>query len=151
MTPWTAACQASLSFAIFRSLLKFTSIMSVMASNHLILYLPFLLLPSIFPSMRVFSNESALSIRRPKYWSFDICLSNECSGLISFRIDSLISLQCKGLSRVLPGRLCQTLCPSCPHTLGSLQPPNHLHHLLLLLLSSQSSAGEYLCSVSAKG
>ena len=69
-TPWTAACQASLSFTIFQSLLKLMSIDLVMPSNHLILCLPILLLPSIFPSLRVFSNVLALCIRWPKYWSF---------------------------------------------------------------------------------
>ena len=88
-TPSTAACQASLSFAIFQSLLKFMSIESVMVSNHLILCHPLLLLPSIFPSIRVFYNESTLHIKWPKYWSFNfsISLSNEYSGLISIRID----------------------------------------------------------------
>ena len=90
-TPWTAACQASLSIANSWSLLKLMSIESVMPSNHLILWHPLLLLPSIFPSIRVFSSESALHIRRPKYWSFsfNISPSNEYSGLISFRMDWL--------------------------------------------------------------
>ena len=88
-TPWTAARQASLSFTISRSLLKFMSIELVMPSNHLILCHPLLLLPSIFPSIKIFSNESALHIRRLKYWSFDfsISLSNEYPGLTSFRIN----------------------------------------------------------------
>ena len=88
-TPWTAACQASLSFTISRSLLKFMSIESMMPSNHLILCYPLLLLPSLFPSIRLFSNESALPIRWPKYWSlsFSISPSNEYSRLISFRIE----------------------------------------------------------------
>ena len=98
-TPWTAARQATLSFTISRSLLKFMSIESVIPSNHLVLC-HHLLLPSIFPSISVFSNESALRIRWPKYWSCSISPSNEYSGLISFRIDWLISLQTKGLSRV---------------------------------------------------
>ena len=90
-TPWTAAHQSSQSITNSRSLLKLTSIESVMPSNHLILCRPLLLLPSIFPSIRVFSNESALHIRWPKYWSFsfNISLSNEYSGLISFRMDWL--------------------------------------------------------------
>ena len=87
VTPWTAARQASLSINNSRSLLKFMSIESVMPSNHLILCRPLLLLPSIFPSIRVFSSESALCIRWPKDWSFSICPSNEYSWLISFRID----------------------------------------------------------------
>ena len=88
-TPWTAALQASLSFTISQSLLKFMSTESVMPSNHLILCHPLLLLPSIFPSIRVFSNESALHIRWPKYWSFSFSISpsNEYSGFFSFRID----------------------------------------------------------------
>ena len=83
--PRTAAHQASLSFAISWSLLKIMSIESVMSSNHLILCHPLHLLPSIFPSIRVFPNESALHIRWPKYWSFSISSSNQCLGLISFR------------------------------------------------------------------
>ena len=89
-TPWTAACQAPLSFTISRSLHKLMSIESVIPFNHLILCHPLLLLPSIFPSIRVFSNESALGTghgRWPKYWSFSISPSNEYSGLIAFRID----------------------------------------------------------------
>ena len=86
-TPWTIPRQASLSFTISRSLLKFMSFESVMPSNHLFLCRPLLLLPSIFPSIRVFSNESALHIRWSNYCSFSISPSNEYSGLISFRID----------------------------------------------------------------
>ena len=89
VTPWTAAHQASLSFTSSQSLLRFMSIESVMPSNPLILCHPLLLLPSIFPSIRVFSNESVLHIRWPKYWSFSISPSNEYSGLISFRMDWL--------------------------------------------------------------
>ena len=102
MTPQTAACQAFLSILNSRSLLKLMSIELVMSSNHLILCHPLLLLPSIFPSIRVFSNDSVFCIRWPKYWrlSFSISLSNVYSGLISFRSDSLVSLQSKGLWRV---------------------------------------------------
>ena len=91
MTLWTAARQASLSFTISQSLLKLMSIESVMPPNHLILCYPLLLLPSLFPISRVFSNEPALCIRWPKYWSFifSSSSSNEYSGLISFRIDWL--------------------------------------------------------------
>ena len=85
-TPWTAACQVSLSFAISWSLFKFMSIELVMPPNHLILCHPLLLLPSVFPSIRVFSSESVLHIRWPKYWSCRDSLSSEYSGLISFRI-----------------------------------------------------------------
>ena len=88
-TPWTAACQSSLSITNSRSLLKLMSIELVMPSNHLILCHPLLLLPSVFPSIRVFSNESVLCIRWPNYWSFSFSISpsNEYLGLISFRID----------------------------------------------------------------
>ena len=100
VTPWTAASQASLSINNSWSLLKFISIELVMSSNHLILCDP-LLPPSIFPSIRVFSNESVLYIRWPKYWSFSfINPSNEYSGLISFRMDWLDLLAVKGLSRL---------------------------------------------------
>ena len=90
-TPWTAACQASLSITNSRSLPKLMSVESMMPSNHLILCRPLLLPPSIFPSVRVFSNESVLCIRCPKYWSFssNISPSNKHSGLISFRMDLL--------------------------------------------------------------
>ena len=90
-TPWTAACQASLSITNSQSLFKLMSIKSVMPSNHLILCRPLLLLPSIFPSITDFSNESVFCIRWPKYWnfSFSISPSNEYSGLISFRVDWL--------------------------------------------------------------
>ena len=102
MTPWTAAHQASLSFTISWSMLRLMSIESVMPSNHLILCRPLLLLPSIFPSIRVFSNESVLHIRWPKYWhySFSIGPSNEYSGLISFRIDCF-DLAVQGTLKIL--------------------------------------------------
>ena len=89
VTPWTAAYQASLPFTTSQSLHKLMSIESVMLSNHLILCHPLPLLPSVFPCIRVFSNESGLCIRWPKYWSFSFSISpsNECSELISFRID----------------------------------------------------------------
>ena len=91
MTPWTAAQQASLSMINSRSLLKLMSIKSVMPSNHLIFCHPLLFLPAIFPSIRVFSNESALHIRWPKFWSFSFSISpfNEYTRLIYFRMDSL--------------------------------------------------------------
>ena len=95
LTPWTAALQASLCLIISWSLPKFVRIASVMPSKHLILCHPLLLLPLIFTSIRSFSNESALCIRHPKYWSFSINPYNECSGLISFRIDwfDLLAIQ----------------------------------------------------------
>jgi len=101
-TPWTTARQASLSITNSWSLLKIMSISSMMPSNHLILCCPLLLLPSIFPSIRVFSNESVLHIRWPKYWSFNfsISLSIEYSGLISLRIDWFDLLAVQGTLRV---------------------------------------------------
>ena len=102
MVPWTAACQASLSITISRSSLKLTSIGSVMPSSHLILCRPLLLLPQVFPSIRVFSNESALHIRWPKYWNFSISLSNEFSGLTSSRIDWFDLLAVQGILKMSP-------------------------------------------------
>ena len=102
-TPWTTARQASLSITNYWSLPKLMSIESVMPSNHLILCRPLLLLPSIFPNIRVFSNESALHIRWPKYWScsFNISPSNEHPGLISFRMDWLDLLAVQGTLKSL--------------------------------------------------
>ena len=98
MTPWTATCQASLSITNSQSLRKLMFIELVMPSNHLIFGLPLLLLPSIFPSIRVFSNESALRIWQPNYWSFsfNISPSNEHPRLISFRMDWLDLLAVQG-------------------------------------------------------
>ena len=103
VTPWIAACQASLFITNSRSSLRFTSIESVMPSSHLILGRPLLLLPSIPPRIRVFSNESVLCIRWPKYWSFSFSISpsNEYSGLIYFRIDWLDLLEVQGTLRSL--------------------------------------------------
>ena len=101
VTPWTAACQASLSISNPQSLLKLMTIKSVMPSNHLILCHPFLLLPSIFPILRIFSNESVLHIRWPKYWSFSISPSNEYSGLIFFRMEWLDLLAVQGMLKSL--------------------------------------------------
>ena len=103
VTPWTAVRQASLSITNSQSLLKLMSIESVMPSNHLILHRPLLLLPSIFPSIRVFSTESVLQIRRPKYWSFSFSISpsTEHSGLISFRMDWLGLLAVQGTLKSL--------------------------------------------------
>ena len=99
MTLWTTTCHASLSFTTSQSLLKFMSIESIMSSNHLILCGPLLLPPSVFLNIRVFSNESAVRIRGPKYWSFRFSISpyNEYSGLISFRMDWLDLLVGQGL------------------------------------------------------
>ena len=102
-TPWTAARQASLSFTISQSVLKLMSIESVMSFNHRILCRPLLLLPSIFPSIRVFPNESVLHIRWPKYWSFSFSISpsNKYSGPISFRMDRLDLLAVQGTLKSL--------------------------------------------------
>ena len=102
-TLWTAVQQASLSFTVSQSLLKLMSLESMLPSNQLILFHPLLLMPSIFPSIKVFFNESVLCIRWPKYWSFSFSISpfNEYSGLISFRMDWLDLLAVQGtLSRV---------------------------------------------------
>ena len=102
VNPWTSACQASLSITNSWSLLKLMSIQSVMPSNHLILYCPLLLLPSILPRTRVFSNESVICTSWPKYWSFSfISPSNEYSGLISFRMDWLDLLAVQGTLKSL--------------------------------------------------
>ena len=102
-TPWASTHQASLSFTISQSLLKLMSMMLVMPSNHLILCHPFLLLPSNFPSIRVFSSESALHIRWPNYWSFSFSISpsDEYSGLISFRMDWFDLLAVQGTLKSL--------------------------------------------------
>ena len=102
VTQWTAACQASLSITSSWSLLKLVSIESVMPFHHLILCHPLLLLPSIFPSIRVFSSESVLHIKWPRYrsFSFSISPSNEYSGLISFRMDWLDLLAVQGTFKI---------------------------------------------------
>ena len=122
VTPWTAARQASLSITNSQSLLKLMSIESVMPSNHLILCHPLLLLPSIFPSIRVFSNESALRIRWPKYWSFsfNISPSDEHPGLISFTQQVQFSSVTQS---------CPTLCDP----MGCTTPGFPVHHQLLEL------------------
>ena len=128
-TPWTAARQTSLSITNSRSWLKLMSIVLVMLSNHLILCHPLLLPPSIFPSIRVFSNESVLLIKWPKYWSFSISFSNEYSGLISFRIDWLDLLAVQGTLRVFSSTTIQK------HQFFSAQPSlwfkSHIHKWLL--------------------
>ena len=128
--PMTAACQASLSIISSRSLLKLMSIELVMPSNHLILCHPVLCLPSIFPSIRVFSNESVLCIRWPKYWSisFNISLFNEYSGLISLGWTGWISLQSKGLGRVFSQSQFKSINSS---VLSFLYSPTHIHTWLL--------------------
>jgi len=128
VTPWTAASQASLSITNSWSPPKLMSIESVMPSSHLILCCPLLLLPSIFPSIRVFSNES-VGIRWPKYWSFSISPSNEHPGLISLGWTGWISLQSKGLSRVF----CNTTVQKHQFfgTQLSSQSNSHIHTWLL--------------------
>ena len=115
VTPWTAAHQASLSITNYWSLLRLMSTESVMPSNHLILCHPLLLLPSVFPSIRVFSNESALRIRWSKYWSlsFNISPSNEYSRLISLRMDWLDCLAVQGTLRSLQHQSSKTSVPWC--------------------------------------
>ena len=126
-TPWTTARQASLSITNSRSSLRLMSIESVMPSSHLILCRPLLLLPPISPSVRVFSNESTLHMRWPKYWSFSFSIfpSKEIPGLISFRMDWLDLLAVQGLSRVFSNTTVQK------HQFFSAQPPSqsnsHIH------------------------
>ena len=157
-TPWTAACQASLSITNSRSPPKPMSIQSVMPSNHLILCHPLLLLPSIFPSIRVFSNESALYIMWPKYWSFSFSISpsNEYPGLISFNMDWVDLLAVQGALKSLlqhhsniPSRLSQVVAgriDHCPHdywdrttrNVGLVSPelcPTHFFSLLILIFN----------------
>ena len=127
-SPWTAARWAPLSSAISQSLLKFMSIDSVMPSNHLILCRPLLLLPSIFPSIRVFANESALHIRWPKYWSFSFSSSpsNEYSRLISFRIDWLDLLAVQGtLKSLLQHHSSKASVLRCSSSLGRTHTSIH--------------------------
>ena len=130
-TPWTTACQASLSIIKSQSLLKLMSIESVMPSNHLILCHPLLFLPSIFPIVRIFSNESVLPIMWPKYWSFSFSISpsNEHPGRISFRMDWLDLLVAQGLSRVFSNTTVQK------HQFFSIQlssqSNSHIHTWLL--------------------
>ena len=131
MIPWTAAVQASLFITNYRSLLKLMSIALVMSSNHLILCPPLLLLPSIFPSIRVFSKESVLCIRQPKYWSFSFSISpsNEYSGLISFRIYwfNLFAAQ-RTLKSLLQHYVSKASVLQCPLFLLS---SSHIHMWLL--------------------
>ena len=127
--PWTAARQDPLSSTILQGLLKIMSIESMMSYNHLILCCPLLLLTSIFPSIRVFSNEMALPIRWPQYWNFSISPSNEYSGQISFRIDCFDLLAVQGTLKSLLQH------PIQKHQFFSTQPPlwsnSHTHMWLL--------------------
>ena len=129
MTLWTAPCQSSLSITICQGLLKLMFTESVMPSNHLILCRPLLLLPSIFPCIRVFSNESVLLIRWPKYWSFSFSISpsNEYSKLISFRMDWLDLL---AVQSTLKGLL-QHHSSKASILQSSLQSNSHIHTWLL--------------------
>ena len=138
--PMDAACQASLYITNSRSSLKLISIESVMPSNHLTLCRPLLLLPSIFPSIRVFSNESALRIMWPRYWSFSLNISpfSECSGLISFRMDWLALLAVQGTlksllqyhSSVQFSSVAQS-CPTLSDPMNRSTPGLPVHHQLL--------------------
>ena len=138
LRPWTAARQPSLSFTIFWSLLKLTSIESVMPSNHVILYCPLLILPPIFPSNRVFSNELALHIRCTKYWclNFSIDPSNEYSWLIFFRIEWFDLLAAQGIlksllrvSSVQFSSVTQS-CPTLCDPMNRSTPGLPVHHQL---------------------
>ena len=131
VTPWIAACQASLSITNSRSSFKLMSFKSVMPSSHLILCHLLLRLPPIPPSIRVFSNESTLRMRWPKYWSFSLSISpsNEHPVLISFRMDCYISLQSKGLSRVFSNTTVQK--HQFFGTQLSSQSNSHIHTWLL--------------------
>ena len=128
VNPWTIACQASLSFTISWSFLKLMPVEPVMPSNHLILCHPLLLLPLIFPSIKVFSNESVLCIRCSEYWcfSFNNSPSNEYSGLISFRIDWFDLLSVQGTLNSLPNTTVQSINSSLPSLLyGPTLPSIH--------------------------
>ena len=126
VTSWTTACQASLSITNSRSLIKLMCIESVMPSNHLILCHLLLLLPSVFPSIRVFSTESVLRIRWPKYWSFSFCISpsSEHPGLISFRTDWLDLLAVQGILKSSPTPQFKSINSSA---LSFLQSNCHIH------------------------
>ena len=129
LQPKTVACQASLSFTISQNLLKLMYIELVMPSNFLILFHPLLLLPSIFPSIGVFSNELTVCIRWPKYWSFSISPSNNIQGWFPLGLTGLISLQFKGLSRVFSNTTVQK------HQFFSAQPSVWYNsHILTWLL-----------------
>ena len=168
MTPWTIAQQASLSITNSQSLLKLMSIELVMPSNHLILCCPLLLPPSIFPSIKVFSNESVLHMRWPKYWSFSLSISpsNEYSGLISFRMDWLDLLAVQGTLKsllqhhsgivhfskvacvcvracvcVLSLQLSATLCNTMDHSLPSSSAHGILQARILEWIAMPSSRG----------
>ena len=129
VTPWTAACQSSLSFTASQSLLKLLSIESAMPSSHCVLCHPLLLLPSVFPSIRIFSSELALCIRWPKYWSFSIKLPMNIQDWFPLGLTSLISLQSKGFSGVYSRTAIRS------HQFFSSQPfilfSSHIHTWLL--------------------
>ena len=129
-TAWTVAHQTSLSFTVSQSLLKLMSIEAVMPSNHLILCQPLLLLSSIFPTLRVFSNESTLHIRWPKYWSFSLIISpsNGYSGLISFRNDCFDLLAVQGTLKSSPAPQFESISSSAL----SLKKSNFLNQLSYL-------------------
>ena len=153
MTPWTAACQTSLSFTILQSLLKLMSIDSVMPSNHLVLCHPLLLMPSIFPSIRVFSNESALFIRWPEYWSFSISPSNEYSGLISCRTDwfDLLAVQGTLKSLLQDHNSKASILPCSAFFMVQLSHPYlTMEKIMALTLSAKSLLFMYLYVMSSR-
>ena len=123
MTPWTSAHRSSLFFTLSQSLLKLLSFGSMIASNHLILCCSLLLLPSIFPSIRVFSNESGLPMRWPKYWNFSFSPSNEYQGGFSLGLTGLISLLSKGLSRVFSSMTVQSVLWQSAFSMVQLSHP----------------------------
>ena len=143
MTPWTAAHQASLPITNSQSLLKLMTIESVIPSNHLILCCHLLLLPSVFPSIRVFSSESALWIRWPKYWSFNFSISpsNEYSGLISFRIDWFDLLAVQGTLKSL---LQNHSSPSADGNLATVGKIRKSHTLLRIYSADLLKHAEHL-------
>ena len=148
-TAWTAACQASLSVTNSRSLHKLMSITQVMPSNHLILCHPLLFLPSIFPSIGVFSNELVLCMRWPKYWSFSFNInpSNEYSGLISFRIDCFDLLAVQGTLKSLlqhQSLKAKKFFLSCKCKRGKLQTSYFIHFCVLGKLGDQMGSGAEL-------
>jgi len=146
-TPWTAASQPSLSITNSQSLLKLMSIESVMPCNHLIVCGTLFLLPSIFPSIKVFSNESVIHIRWPKYWSFSFSISpsSEYSGLISFRIDwfDLLSLSSPTKSKSATAQMIQTIhCSNATAQIFALLIPLNEHRKSYLLLHPPHKTGK---------
>ena len=139
VTPWTAACQASLSITNSQNLPKLMSIELGILSNHLILCHPLLLLPSIFPGIRIFSNESVLHIRWPEYWSFSFSIrpSNEYSGLISFRIDWFDLLAVQGILKSVLQHHISKASIFC-HSAFFMVQPSHPYILVCILFEKEN-------------